>query len=341
MLFAYDVHAVTLRVITSTTDPAKAHRGLPRVFSAWVIAVVLGVAGVAIPGAAPAHAALDQVDAGFDLAELVELAGAPDDPGPADPQARLEWAITVAIPPEWRVAVPVRWVLGPAGSRHLALSYVEGRSVVSPRVMQLSAEAALSTVAHEMGHQIAFQAVEPFNGFPPQEFIDRASGMFRDIKEGWADCVARAWTGSTLHTRAELRGCPQELAHRVAALLADPAGLIEDPTPVPSPSRPIGSPEPSPSPSPVPSPIEHPLMSDYLEPSPTSEPQPSVQAADRAPDRVPGGLFVVIALIVAVVVAAGKRLTRVPNDQLVEWASRSPSGDRLLQRLRKKISRDV
>lgn len=288
--------------------------------------------------------ALNRIEAGFSLEEMVRLSGVPDDPGPGDPQARLDWATQVAIPAEWRPLVQVRWILGSAGPGNLALSYVDGRSVLSPRVMQGSAESVLSTVAHEMGHQIAFQAVQPFNGFPPQEFIDRASGEFRDIKEGWADCVARVWTGSTLHTLSESRPCSRSLAHFVATLLAEPATLIDEPAepaPAPSPSRPVVS--PSPSPSPVPSPITHPLMSDYLEPSPT--PSPVRQAApEPLPDRVPDGLFVLIGLVAVLIILAGRVVTRIPNERLVEWASRPRTHARVkrwIGWLREKISRDV
>lgn len=303
--------------------------------------MLIGLAALLLP--ATPGLALNRIEAGFSLEEMVRLSGAPDDPGPGDPQARLDWAIQVAIPAEWRPLVQVNWILGNAGPGNLALSYADGRSVLSARVMQGSAELVLSTVAHEMGHQIAFQGVQPFNGFPPQEFLDRASGEFRDIKEGWADCVARVWTGSTRHTLSEARPCPGGLAHFAATLLADPAALIDQPappSPAPSPTRPVVS--PSPSPSPVASPIIHPLMSDNLEVSPS--PSPVRQAAPEPPDRVPGGLFVLIGLVAMLIILAGRTVTRIPNERLVEWASRQrphPRMQRWIGWLREKISRDV
>lgn len=290
--------------------------------------------------------ALNQVDHGFDLNELVRLSGAGDDPGTADLRARLDWAVMVATPPDWRAEVPVIWQIGHAGSGHLAVSYKEGRSVLSPRVIGGSAELLLSTVAHEMGHQIAFQMVEPFNGYPPQGFIDRAGDYFFHIREGWADCVSRVFTGSRQHTLSESRGCPDNLAHYTATLIDDPAKLRPkskskpSPPPRPSPTR-----SPSPSPSPVLSPIEHPLISDYA--SPTPSPSPTVKA-DSAPapgaESFPRVLLVLIGVIVIAVVAAGKFISRVPNERLVEWASGSrakPRGEGLVSRLRKKISRHL
>lgn len=291
--------------------------------------------------------ALNQVDQGINLDELVRLSEAGDDPGTADVRARLDWAVMVAIPPDWRAEVPVVWQIGHAGSGQLAVSYKEGRSVLSPRVIRGSAELLLSTVAHEMGHQIAFQMVEPFNGFPPQGFMDRADGYFSNIREGWADCVSRVFTGSRQHTLSESRGCPLTLAHYTATLIDDPATLRpkQKAKPSPAPSRPVVTPSPSPSPSPVLSPIEHPLISDYA--SPTPSPSPTIKT-DGAPEAgaepFPRLLLVVIGVIVIAAVAAGKFISRVPNERLVEWASRTPvrrRGEGLVSRLWKKISRHI
>ncbi|MBW3590407.1 MAG: hypothetical protein KY393_00905 [Actinobacteria bacterium] len=289
--------------------------------------------------------ALNQVDSGFDLEELVRLSGAAPDPGAGDLRARLDWATTVAIPPQWRREVPVHWEVAHAGSGHLALSYKEGRSVISSRVVGGSAELLLSTVAHEMGHQIAFEMVEPFNGYPPQGFINRAGDHFSDIREGWADCVSRVWTGSRQHTLSEARGCPHDLAHYAATLIDDPARLRPNIKPKASLTPLSPSPSPGPSPSPSPSPIEHPLMNDYTDDGPSPGPTAAGdRAAESMPDSFPRGLVLLIGLICIALIAAGRALSRVPNERLVEWASRTPVRPRgvgLVSRLRKKISRHL
>lgn len=313
-----------------------AHRAGPPAILALVALIVILAPGSVL--------ALNQVDHGFDLDELVRLSDAGDDPGTGDLRARLDWAVMVAVPPDWRAEVPVIWQIGHAGSGNLAVSYKEGRSVLSPRVVGGSAELLLSTVAHEMGHQIAFQMVEPFNGFPPQEFIDRAGDDFFHVREGWADCVSRVFTGSLQHTLSESHGCPRNLAHYTATLIDDPATLRPKSKPEPKPS-PRPSPTPSPSPSPVFSPIEHPLITDYA--SPTPSPSPTVKAdTTPAPGAEPFSrvLLVLIGVIAIAVIAAGKFISRVPNERLLEWASRTPArsrGEGLVSRLRKKISRHL
>lgn len=295
---------------------------------------------LAVSWAGPALA-VNRVDLGFDEQELIRRSGAGPDPGPQDPGGRLLWAVQLGVPAEWSQAVSVRWRVGDAGRGHLAISRA-GSVVVSARALSGSAEAAVSTVAHEMGHQIALQKIPPYNGFPPLEFIDRAAGRYRDVREGWADCVRRVWTGSLRHTLSEAAGCDSSLAHYAATLLSDPrklAALLPPPvvaSPKPSPSA---SPSPSPSPSPEFSPVRHPLMADYLEPTPEASPAPKT-VATQVPDRVPDGLFVIIGLAVLAVVIPLRRLSRVPNDKLLAWAS-AAGGPSLVKRLREKISRDL
>lgn len=319
MLFGFTIarYGAQSGELTTALPRLGSHRGvLPvRVMLAALLWLMAPGAGLAV----------NQVDRGFDLEELVGMSGAGDDPGAGNLQARLDWAVQVAIPANWREELPVSWEVGSAGSGQLAVSYVEGRSVIAPNVLAGSPELVLSTVAHEMGHQIAFQMVEPFNGYPPQEFIDRSEDYFLSVREGWADCVSRAWTGSRQHTLSESRGCPNELANYTATLIEDPVRLRPEPTPspAPQPSRPVSTPTPSPSPSPVASPIEHPLMSDFAQPSPT----PTATATPGADSSDGSGSFplglLVLAGVIAIVVLAGKPFRRF-------WT-----------RLRKKISGDL
>ena len=169
--------------------------------------------------------AANWVAAGFGLDQLIAASGAGIDPGPADLQARLDWAVKVAVPLEWRESVPVRWEWGDTGMSHLALSYLGGDVVVSPRVITSGAEELLATVAHEMGHQIVFRLVPPGDGRPPPGFDAIRGGGYRDIREAWADCVSRAWTGSLNRTRSEPGPCPAEAAEWVASILSDPSIL--------------------------------------------------------------------------------------------------------------------
>ncbi|MEX2586535.1 MAG: hypothetical protein WD602_00885 [Actinomycetota bacterium] len=340
MLFGFNIARYGVRSDELSAQPTDAPRASP---TPALLVVVLALLVVGAPSAA----AVNQVERGFDLEELVRLSGAGEDPGTENLRARLDWAVEVAIPQQWRREIVVSWQIGHAGSGHLALSYKEGRSVLSPRVVEGTAESLLSTVAHEMGHQIAFQMVEPFNGFPPQEFIDRANGYFFDVKEGWSDCVSRVWTGSRHHTLSETRGCPRELAHYTATLIDDPARLRPMSKPAPPPSRPVVTPAPSPSPSPVPSPIEHPLMTDSSQPTPSpgrTAGTANAAAPESEPESFPLGLFVLTGVIAVVIIAAGRILSRVPNDRLLEWASRArphPRGESFAKWLRKKISRDI
>ena len=166
--------------------------GARRVAAALAFAVVLSIA--ALPPAAAQHAAL-----GFDLDRLIASSGAGPDPGTGDLQARLRWAVETAIPRQWRESVPVVWSVAEVGGGQLALAYYDGRIIVSPRLMSRSAEEVLFTVAHEMGHQIAYALISPRAGMPPQGFVDIAP-PYNDVREGWADCAV-SYTHLTLPTK--------------------------------------------------------------------------------------------------------------------------------------------
>ncbi|MGQ0678817.1 MAG: hypothetical protein ACT4OM_04035 [Actinomycetota bacterium] len=176
--------------------------------------------------------ARDLVDQGFNLSSLIALAGSGPDPGPEDPNARLSWAIATAVPAPWSRKVPVFWGIAPINS--LALSFPDGRVIVSPEALDRSGERLLSAVAHEMGHQLAIALVPDGDGTPPRGFINLLPGIpYNRFDEGWADCVSRVWTGSLLHTAAEPRPCPTGTARYVATVLADPGNFLE-PSPAPT-----------------------------------------------------------------------------------------------------------
>lgn len=258
---------------------------------------------------------------GFVLDELIAAGGAGPDPGAENTQARLKWAVETAIPREWRESVPVVWTVGNAGRGHLALSYLDGRTILSPRLMSRSAEELLATVAHEMGHQIAFALVSPVFGMPPQGFMDIAPS-YNDVREGWADCVARVWTGSNI-ALSEPAACSTEMAGYVSGLLADPATLGATVRTVPPPIH-VPAPAP-PAPAPVPvarAPVVHiPPAPVLVAPSPA---KPRVgQAQGRRPASGSSGLPIALGLVPLplAIGVLGYLLVRKRSERLLAWAT--------------------
>jgi len=298
--------------------------GVRRVAAALAFAVVLSLA--ALPPAAAQHAAL-----GFDLERLIASSGAGPDPGTGDLQARLRWAVEAAIPRQWRESVPVVWSVAEMGGGQLALAYYDGRIVLSPRLMARSAEEVLFTVAHEMGHQIAYALVSPRAGMPPQGFVDIAP-PYNDVREGWADCVARAWTGSRLRTLSEPSPCNTEMALYVEGLLADPSTLGAVRV-VPPALRPAPAPAPDPAPVEPEEPDPDPAPGIALQP-PEPAPADDLREPAERPAAGPAGpviIVLVLVLAVLVLVAAGYRLVARRNPRLLEWAvntRKTKGGDR-------------
>lgn len=263
---------------------------------------------------------------GFNLDELTALAGTGPDPGTENLQARLKWAVETGVPQEWRESVRVVWTVGTVSRGHLALSYLDGRTILSPRLMNRPAEEVVATAAHEFGHQIAFALVSPVMGMPPQGFVDIAP-FYNDIREGWADCVARVWTGSTLRTLSEAGPCSAELAAYVSGLLHDPATLgatakvVSPPIHVPAPPAPAPVPVALP---PVPAPL--PVVPDLV---PTAAPArlraAPVQPA-AAPPKGTNGLPIVLALtpLPLAICAAAYLMVRKRNETLLAWATGTP-----------------
>jgi hypothetical protein len=199
----------------------------------------------------------DQIDAGFQLDQLIALAGTGGDPGSRNPRARLDWAVATAIPLDWRQLVPVVWSIGEVSPGSLALTFYDGTTIVSPRLLRRSSEELLATIAHEMGHQIAISLVPANDGSPPRGFVEFVPGNpYNRFDEGWADCVSRVWTGSSIHTSSESASCSVDAARYVASLLSDPLNVQRErlplPSPVPSPT--LEAPSPSPIPTEAPSP---------------------------------------------------------------------------------------
>lgn len=276
--------------------------------------------------------------AGFNLDELIAQAGTGPDPGTGDLVERLRWGVATAVPRQWLEAVRVDWSVGNVGRGHLALSYRDGRIVISPRLMNRSSEEVLATVAHEMGHQIAFALVDPAFGTPPQVFVERAPG-YNDIREGWSDCVARAWTGSTFHTLSESRPCSSETAQFVAGLLADPAtlGATGRITPPPIQGRPVPPPAPAPAvpPEVVPEPapaealpiplataVDAPLPLTPKEPKPMPKPVAASAPADGSSTGLKlTGLLGGVLLLLAATCGAGYRLAHSRSDKILAWAT--------------------
>jgi hypothetical protein len=268
----------------------------------------------------PAHARFQT--GGFNLDELVAAAGAGPDPGTAVLEARLKWAVETAIPREWRESVSVVWAVGAVSRGHLALSYLDGRTILSPRLMSRSAEEVLATVAHEMGHQIAFALVSPVVGMPPDAFIDIAP-PYEDVREGWADCVARVWTGSTLRTLSESGPCDSEMAAFVSGLLADPATLGATARIAPPPIRvPAAPPAPvvtAPLPEPVaaPAPAAVVLTQEAVRPradTPAERPRP---AGSSSSGLLAFGLIPVPLVLCGI----GYWLVRKRSEGLLAWAT--------------------
>ncbi len=281
---------------------------------AFVPLAVLALVATATPTAARNQTG------GFNLEELIAAGGGGPDPGTQDPAARLRWAVETAVPTQWRESVRVVWTVGEVGSGHLALSYLDGTTVLSPRVMSRSAEEVLFTVAHEMGHQIAFALVSPVTGMPPQGFIDIAP-PYADVREGWADCVARAWTGSSLYTLSESGPCNTKLAGYVAGLVADPTTLGAT-VPIAPPPIPVAPPSSTP-PAPVP---ESPPVGVFIQPETAPRRTEASPPAQAPPPAGSDGLALAVGLIPVpfLVCAAGYWLVSRRNPRLLAWAAATP-----------------
>jgi hypothetical protein len=178
------------------------------------------------------------------------------------------------MPQQWRQLVLVVWSVGEVSSGHLALTFYDGTTVVSPRLLRRSSEEVLATVAHEMGHQIVITLLPAQDGTPPRGFMELfPTDADKLLDEGWADCVSRVWTGSLIHTSSERAPCSVDAARYVAFLLANPQNLIRENLPLPGPV-PSAVIEPSPSPEPSPVPTEEP---EPVETPQTPQPRPEAE----------------------------------------------------------------
>jgi hypothetical protein len=175
--------------------------------------------------------------------------------------------------------------------------------VVSQRVLAASSEALLATIAHEMGHHVAFQLVSPGDGSPPGGFAEIRGPGYRDIREAWADCVSRVWTGSLHRTISEPEPCPLEAAQWVAGQLSTP-GVLGGPAigarairPRAIPPPPVVPPPPVAPPSPVPTPAA---------PKPPAV-QPRVQMPRELPEPADDGppMGALAAIMILIPAAAG------------------------------------
>jgi hypothetical protein len=268
--------------------------------------------------------AVDLVTSGFSLDQLLAASGQGGDPGTRNLQARLDWAVRVAIPPAWANIVPVRWEVSDTGSGKLALSYLAGDLVeVSPRLMHRSAEEVLDTVAHEFGHKMVFRYVAPYNGTPPSQFAAHRGPGYRSLAEAWADCVARVWTGSLKRTLSERQPCPEDAARWVSGLLADPSRLLRGPGP-----DIVVVPKPVPVPEPPPVPPVISLPADVTEPPDPAGAALAVRPVRGVPEvaasQKPSNQGTSLALLVGIALVvpgglslAGFALMRSPRGQLL------------------------
>lgn len=111
------------------------------------------------------------------------------DPGGSDPRARALAAYETAVPEAWRTAAPINLQLR-GGST--SLSYQSGTVAVGTRQMNTWRH-ALYVLAHEWGHQAAFQfGTGNYLGAPPIGFPGRAI-LLR--AEQFAECVAQSLVG--------------------------------------------------------------------------------------------------------------------------------------------------
>lgn len=114
----------------------------------------------------------------------------PPPPAPArTPEQRVQAAYEASVPAAWRNAIPVQleiiegrtsWA-DPSGTIMVSRAHVEG------------SEAALrATLAHELGHLIAFRyGSQAYNGAAPEGWPAYSD----QPEEAWADCVSQAFTG--------------------------------------------------------------------------------------------------------------------------------------------------
>lgn len=113
------------------------------------------------------------------------------DPGTGDLHARAAAALVSGVPEAWRAAIPVQLsVIGGASS----WAYPDGRLLVTTRHASGDWARLRAIVAHEFGHHIAFRfGAGTHLGAPPAGW----PGPSHDV-EGWANCVARVFTGYAL-----------------------------------------------------------------------------------------------------------------------------------------------
>ena len=102
---------------------------------------------------------------------------------------RVEAAFADAVPAAWRSAVPVRFELI-SGSTSWALS--NGLMKISDHHATGDYTHLRVVLAHEFGHIVAFRwGTQAFLGAAP----DGWPAFGPRPEEGWADCVAQAFTG--------------------------------------------------------------------------------------------------------------------------------------------------
>jgi hypothetical protein len=110
------------------------------------------------------------------------------DAPPRDPMDRVEAMYQVAVPAEWRSAIPVHFQLIDGNTSYASH---DGTIQISSVHANGSDSLLRATITHELGHIVAFwYGSQAFNGAAPEGWPSYSDAP----QEAWADCVSRALT---------------------------------------------------------------------------------------------------------------------------------------------------
>lgn len=138
-------------------------------------------------------------------------------PSPADPLARARAALDLGVPVAWRTAITTNVVLSNDG---VTASRPDGRIRVALEHATGDGNRLVAIMAHEFGHLVAYAYGNH------QELGAAPDGWPRSGAipvEHWADCVARAWTGTALASHGQAPCDGDALGWATTWLAAGPA----------------------------------------------------------------------------------------------------------------------